>query len=124
MNDIKKKILITYDNLKPNSIEKTKKLYNIFNDLIAKRNLENQQLSFILYNTNNIDDKQKLIDKLKDDFETSENDVNINQIEFSNFLDNNRNSDSIINIYYKLIIGIIVSIVIMGILNILFSNLL
>lgn len=122
LNTIKQRILIDYDNLKANSLEKDKKIYNILNDLIAKRNLENQQLSFIEYNKTNINDKQQLVNKLKKDFEKSENEININQIEFAHFLEDNRNIDSQVNIYYKIIIGIIFFIIIMGILNILFRN--
>lgn len=118
------KILIEYDNVNKDIAEKTTNIYNILNDLIDKRNLESQQLYFINYNDSNINDKKKLVDKTTNEFEKEENNVKINQMNFSIFLEKNNNSDSKKNLYYKILIGIIITIIIIGILNILFSELL
>ena len=85
--------------------------------------MENQQLYFIEYNDSNLNDKKKLIDNSKDEFEKVENDLNINKMNFSIFLDQNNNNDSITNLYYKIIYGLIIFIIVIGILNFLFSEL-
>ena len=118
------KISLDYNNINIDIIEKTTNIYSILNNLIDKRNLENQQLHFIEYNNSNINDKQKLVDKSTDEFEKEENNVKINQMNFSIFLDQNNNSDSKKNLYYKILLGIIITIIIIGMLNLLFSELL
>ena len=85
--------------------------------------MENQQLYFIEYNDSNLNDKKKLIDNSKDEFEKVENDLNINKMNFSIFLDQNNNNDSITNVYYKIIYGLIIFIIVIGVLNLLFSEL-
>lgn len=123
LNSVKDKILIDYDNVNQTIIEKNTNIYGILNDLIDKRNLENQQLYFIEYNDSNLNDKKKLIDNSKDEFEKVENDLNINKMNFSIFLDQNNNNDSITNVYYKIIYGLIIFIIVIGVLNLLFSEL-
>lgn len=94
----------------------------ILNNLIAKRNLENQQTNFLKYNTNNIDDKNKQLIKSSDEFEKLENKININNANFSQTISNNTNIDNKKNTYYNIIIVLIVLLIIIGVLNILFSN--
>lgn len=101
---------------------KTAVLDVLINDIISKRNLENQQLYFIKYNNSNLDDKQKLIDKTTDEFEKTENDININKINFDNFLSQNELNNAKQNTYYKIIIGLIIVIAIIGVLNLLASK--
>ena len=124
LNYVKNKILIDYDNVNKTIIEKNKNIYGILKNLIDKRNLENQQLYFIEYNDSNLNDKKKLVNKSTDELEKAENEFNLNQLNFSIFLDQNNNNDNKTNLYYKIIIGIIISIIIMGILNFIFSELL
>ena len=124
LNTVKQKISVNNSSVNNDIANMSSNIYIVLDDLINKRNLENQQLSFIAYNTNNINDKQNLVNESKFKFEKAENDITINQIEFANFLEDNRNHESKFNIYRKITIGIIITIVIMGILNILFSNLL
>jgi hypothetical protein len=123
LNSVKDKILIDYDNVNQTIIEKNTNIYGILNDLIDKRNLENQQLYFIEYNDSNLNDKKKLIDNSKDEFEKVENDLNINKMNFSIFLEQNNNNDNISNVYYKIITGLIFFIIVIGVLNFLFSEL-
>jgi len=120
----KKEIL---DNVKIAKVEwdnKSNKIDCLINDLVSKRNLENQQLYFINYNTNNLQDKEKNINKIDKEVSIKQTDVNINQLSFSNFIANNTSKDNLNNIYYKIIIGLVIIIVIIGILNYLFSNVL
>ena len=53
-----------------------------------------------------------------------QNETNINQNNFTSFMDQITNVNSTSNTYYKIIIGLIIAIVVMGILNFLFSNIL
>ena len=62
---------------------------SVLNLLIGKIDLEKKQMDFIKYNTANLDDKQKLIDKTTKEFEKNENEVNINKINFSRILASN-----------------------------------
>jgi preprotein translocase subunit SecF len=103
---------------------KNKELDKIINDIITKRNLETQQLYFINYNTNNLEDKQKNIDKINKNISDKQTEVNLNKVTFSQFLETNSSNEKLSNIYYKIIIGLIIVIIIVGILNILFSNIL
>ena len=118
------RISLDYNNINIDIIEKTTNIYSILNNLIDKRNLENQQLYFIEYNNSNINDKQKLVNKSTNEFEKEENNVKLNQMNFSIFLDQNNNNNSKKNLYYKILLGIIIIIIIMGLLNLLFSELL
>ena len=97
---------------------------NILNDYIEKRNLENQQLYFINYNNSNLDDKKKIFDKANKEFEKTENNVGINKIQFQQFIKTNNINDNKVNNYYTYIIWLIVSIIIMGLLNFFFSDIL
>lgn len=124
LNLVKERILIEYNNVNNDIISKNKNINGILKDLISNKNLENQQLYFIEYNDSNINDKKQLVDKSMNEFEKKENDLNIKQNNFSIFLDQNINNDSKKNIYYKILIGIIITIVIVGILNFSFSEIL
>ena len=98
------------------------KIDSILNLLIEKLDLEKQQLYFINYNKTNLDDKQKLVNITSKEFEKQENDINVNQINFSNFLSKNNTNDSKINLYYNIIIYLIIAIIVIGILNLLVSE--
>jgi hypothetical protein len=96
----------------------------LLNSLNENLDLEQQQLQFIKYNKSNIDDKKNLLNKTTKDFEKNENKININKINFTNFLEKNNNNDSKLNLYYKIILGLIVTIIIIGIFNLLVTELL
>jgi hypothetical protein len=83
--------------------------------------LQNQQAYFVKYNTKNLDDKQYIINKSTKDFEKHENDVNINKINFSNFLEQNNINEKKQNLYYKIILGLIITLIVLGGLNFMFS---
>ena len=74
-----------------NTINSKNELANkLINELKIKRNSEIQQTYFIDYNNKNIGSKKILIDKTNKNFEKTENDVNINKIEFQQFLKMNK----------------------------------
>jgi len=119
----------TRDNIIRNSKElisnldkKNKQITFFLDTLIDKIKLNEQQLSFIKYNTSSIDDKKKLVNKSTEEYEKNENNININQVNFSNFLLKNNNNTNKINFYYNIMIGIIITIVIIGIFNIFVSD--
>ena len=101
---------------------KNKNIDNILNLLLQQLDLEKQQQYFIKYNKGNIDDKTKLVNNTSQKFEKNENDINVNQINFSNFLEKNKNNDKKINLYYNILIYLIIAIIIIGIFNILVSK--
>ena len=94
------------------------KIDSVLNTLLDKLKLEEQQLYFIKYNNGNLDDKTKLVNKTTEEYEKNENDINVNQVNFTNFLSKNNNNINKINFYYKIIIGVIITIIIVGIFNI------
>jgi len=95
---------------------------SVLNLLIGKLDLEKQQMGFIKYNTANLDDKQKLIDKTTKEFEKDENEVNINKVNFSRILASNSSNDAKSSLYYNIIVGLLITIIVLGVLYILFSN--
>jgi hypothetical protein len=117
-------ILYNIGNNNLDLVEKNKELDKTISDLITKRNLEIQQLYFINYNTNNLSEKQKNIDKINKIVSDKQTEVNLNQVSFSQFLETNNSNEKLAAIYYKIAIGLIISIIIMGILSVLFSNIL
>lgn len=104
--------------------DKNKESDKLISDLITQRNLEQQQQYFINYNTDNLADKQKNIDKINKNVLDKQTELNLNQVEFSQFLANNSTNEKRSSIYYKITIGLTITIIIMVILNVLFSNIL
>jgi len=107
-----------YNTLSKQDIEINNKL----NNLTDKLDLLSQQKFFIKYNINNLNDKQQIIDKDKKEFDKRESDLNINKINFSYNLSENNSSDTNLTLYYNIILGLIIVIIIVGILNLFFSN--
>ena len=95
---------------------------SILNILLDKLKLEQQQIYFIKYNTGNLDYKTKLVNKSTEEYEKNENNINVNQVNFSNLLSKNNNNINKINFYYKVIIGIIITIIVVLVLNIFMSS--
>ena len=90
----------------------------ILDTYLANLKIEDQQNIFIKYNISNLDDKTKLLDKTTEEYEKNENDINVNQVNFTNFLSKNNNNINKINFYYKIIIGVVITIIVVGIFNI------
>ena len=94
----------------------------IIESLLDKLKVEEQQLYFIKYNISNLDDKTKLVNKTTEEYIKNENDINVNQVNFTNFLSKNNTNTNKINFYYKIIIGLIITLIVIGIFNIFLSN--
>lgn len=101
---------------------KNDEIKKVLDDLILKRNLENQQKFFIDYNTKNIEDKKYLLNKNSDEFEKSENEVNINKIQFEQNIILNRSTINRMNLYYTMITWIIFLLIVVGLMNFAFSE--
>lgn len=124
LDEAQNTILYNLSNTNTDLGDKNSELDKIISNLITKRNLEEQQLYFINYNTNNLEEKQKTIEKINDIVSDKQTEVNLNQVSFSQFLETNSSNEKIASIYYKIAIGLTITIIIMGILCILFSNIL
>ena len=118
------KIIYNIGNTKLNLDSKSTAIDGFINDLITKRNLENQQLYFINHNTDNLQEKQNTMNKINKDLTDKKTELNLNQISFSQFLDNSSHNENLKNIYYKIIIGLVISIIVVGVMYVMFSELL
>ena len=118
------KIIYNIGNTKYDLDSKSTAIDGFINDLITKRNLENQQLYFINYNTDNLQEKQNTMNKINKELTDKKTELNLNQVSFSQFLDNNNNNENLKNIYYKIAIGLVISIIVVGVMYVMFSNIL
>ena len=123
-NSTKYRILLDINNINSEISKRNIELTKSINEFVAQRNLEIQQLYFIDTNNNNLDDKKKLLDKTNKSFEESENDVNINKIQFKQTADQNTINDDYKNSYYNYSLILIVLIIIVGLFNFFFTELL
>lgn len=89
-----------------------------------RTSIQQEQKDIINNNNLNMEDKKKIIEKEQERLSDKQNETNLNQSNFREFRDDINNSKSKGNIYYKILFGLIVTIIIMGILNFLFSNIL
>lgn len=112
-------ILLNADKLISDLNNKSILLDNKLDNLNTQLNIANQQSYFINNNSFNIDDKKKNINKTSEQYEKDENDILIKQINFKNFLEQNSNNDKSSNTYYKIIIGLIITLIVIGVINLL-----
>ena len=135
LNPISKKEMIDFLNKKifnPIDLDEINSAINsrndnfnkLINEIKIKHNLEIQQKYFIDYNNKNIDSKKILIDKTSKNFEKKENEVNINKIEFQQFLKMNKKISAQNDAYYSYIIYLVIAIIVVGLLNFFFTELL
>ena len=124
IDSAKYNIIVEMKNVNGDIKQKSDDINNILNELISKRNLENQQLYFIDYNNDNLDDKKKIFNKYNKEFEKTENDVNINKTQFKQFIASNETMNAQKDKYYNYIIWLIILLIIVGILNFFFSEIL
>lgn len=122
-NTTRNRILIDCNNISNTLSTQDIEINNSLNNLTDKLDLLKQQNFFIKYNINNLNDKQQIIDKDKKEFDETESNSNINKLNFSQQLAENNNSDTKLTLYYNIILGLIIVIIIVGILNLFFSNL-
>ena len=102
--------------------KKSNEIDFVLNVLIDKLKLKEQQSYFIKYNNGNLNDKTKIVNKTTEEYEQNENNININQVNFSNFLSKNNTNIKKLNFYYNIIIGLIITIIVIGILNIFITD--
>ena len=120
----KAEIIYNLSNANLDINDKATETDKLISDLITQRNLELQQKYFINYNTDNLADKQKNINKINKNLQNKQTELNLNQAHFSQFLEDNTAKEQRNNLYYKITIGLIITIIILLILNVLFSNIL
>jgi hypothetical protein len=97
---------------------------SIITSITDRGSIQLQQNDIITNNNENMVYKNKLMNDNAEKLNKKQNDTNINQNKFSSFISYITDVNSTTNIYYKIIIGLIITIIIMGILNFLFSNIL
>ena len=114
---IRDNIILQSSQLIKNIASQNNEIKLILDSLLDKINIKDQQKTFINYNISNLDDKKTLVNKTTEDYEKNENDININEINFKNFVSKNNNNISKINLYYKILIGIIITIIVIGLFN-------
>jgi len=96
----------------------------IITSLADRGSIRLQQDELIHNNNENMVYKKKLMEENTEKLGKKQNETNINQNDFSSFMSQITNADSTGNIYYKIIIGLVIIILIVGIMNFLFSNIL
>lgn len=96
----------------------------IITSLSDRGSIQLQQDELIRNNNENMVYKNKLMEENTEKLAKKQNETNINQNDFSSFMNQITNTDSLGNTYYRIIIGLIIAVVIMGMLNFLFSNIL
>jgi hypothetical protein len=118
----------TVINAIPSITSKVDNMNQIANTIITslsdRSSIQLQQQEIIKNNNENMVYKNKIMDDNTEKLSKKQNETNINQNNFSSFMNQITNADSTVNTYYKIIIGLLTAIVIMGILNFLFSNIL
>ena len=124
LDDVMSRIINNIEPLNTTITNKNTDADKLISDL-SNKNLLYQQQSDIMKNLKqNLAEKQNFIKQNTKKISTTEIETNINQSNFSNFLSSINDNNSWNNIYYKVVIGLIIAIVIMLILNFLFSNIL
>ena len=96
----------------------------IITSLADRGSIQLQQKDIIKNNNENMVYKNKLMNDNTEKLSKKQNETNINQNDFSSFMNQITNTDSLGNTYYRIIIGLVIAVVIMGMLNFLFSNIL
>ena len=97
---------------------------SVITSLADRSSIQLQQQDIITNNNENMAYKNKIMNDNTEKLSKKQNETNINQNNFTSFMDQITNVNSTSNTYYKIIIGLIIAIVVMGILNFLFSNIL
>ena len=109
------------ENVITNMDKTTNELINKYADL---NNIELQQRDVIENNKNNMNDKQRLMEDNKKILKNKKTTTDINKNNFQISIENITNNEYRNKLYYNIIIGIIIAIIITGICNFLFSNIL
>jgi hypothetical protein len=124
IQDIKTQISSQLPTINANIINKSNEIDIYINQLIMQRNMEIQQQHMINNIENYLNDKELQMNKNRKDIGNKETKINQQQIYFNDYVNKNRKYEYWSNIYFKIIIGLFVLIVLLTIFNILFSNIL
>lgn len=112
----------------PNITNETNKMHQTIDTIITsladRGSIQLQQLDIINNNNENMTFKNKIMNDNTKKLSEKQNETNINQNNFSSFMTQITNVDSTVNIYYRIVVGLVIAILIMGLLNFLFSNIL
>jgi len=110
----------------PQITMETERMNKIVDDIITslsdRGSIKLQQEEIIKNNNENMVYKNTIMNDNTKKLTQKQNETNINQNIFSHSKEQITNTESTKNIYYKILIGIIIAILIMGLLNFLFSN--
>jgi preprotein translocase subunit SecG len=102
LEEAKSRMIIGVKDIQKDLDIKTKEIDLKVSDIVGKKNIEGQQIFFIQYNLNNLDDKRKNVSKTIKETDDKENAANINQLKFSQFLENNKKNEARNNLYIKI----------------------
>jgi len=103
LEEAKNRMIVGVKDIQKDLEVKNKEIDLKVSDIVGKKNIEGQQLFFIEYNLNNLDDKRKNVSKVIKETDDKENAANINQLKFSQFLENNKKNENRNNLYIKII---------------------
>lgn len=119
LEEAKTRIIVGVKDIQRDLEVKNKEIDLKVSDIVGKKNIEGQQIFFIQYNLNNLDDKRKNVSKVIKETDDKENAANINQLKFSQYLENNKKNENRNNLYItimKWLVGIIFLLVIIYLL--------
>ena len=98
-------------------------LQTLLTNIITTRTFEKQQIDFITYNEFNTKQKQKHINTIENNIQETQKDINIKQLNLTNFVSSSSINDNKLSFYYKCIKYLLIIIILVIILNIIFSAL-
>jgi hypothetical protein len=124
LNSATSKIVNSIPTITAQTSNMNKNVSAIITSLADRGSIYLQQEELVRNNNENMAYKKKLMLDNTEKLAKKQNETNINQNDFSSFMEKITNTDSIANIYYRIIIGLVITILIVGILNFLFSNIL
>lgn len=124
LDSTKVEIMNNQQGIKADIEVKSKNMDEKINELMVKKELEAQQKFFINNNQMYLEDKKKNISRIEKELDKQYNDVSINQTGFSQFLQDNTSNENINAIYRKALWILIIAIIVVCVLNFLFSDIL
>ena len=117
-------IVNNINNITTNITNKKNDLQTLLNNIITKSNFAKQQKNFITYNEYNNIQKKHNINNIEDNIHDTQKDINIKQLNLTNFSSNKTTVNNKLLFYYKCVKYLLIILVIVIILNIISSKLL
>lgn len=124
LDNTKVEIMNNQQGIKDDIEVKSKNIDENINELMVKKELESQQKFFINNNQMYLEDKKKNISRINKELDKQYNDVSLNKTSFSQFLQDNTNNENINAFYRKALWILIITLIVVCVLNFLFSNIL